>query len=62
LRCAQAQYKCVADDVGQLEIHLLQGLLHVLDFAAAALNQVAPMTHQGPQSEDLFWRAEGGTQ
>ena len=34
----------VADDVGQLHIHQMQGLLHALDVGGPILDQVVPMT------------------
>jgi len=49
----------VADDVGQLEIHLLQRLLHVLNLTGAALDQVVAMARQGAQGADVFGGTKG---
>ena len=48
----------VADHVGQLDIHLLQRLLHTLDFRGAGPNQVVAMSYQRPQGTDIFWSAK----
>jgi len=50
----------VADHVGQLEIHLLQRLLHVLNLAGAALDQIVAMPGEGAQRADIFGGTKGG--
>jgi hypothetical protein len=38
----------VAEDFRQLQVHLLQGLLHVLHVLAGLADQVAPLPQVGP--------------
>ena len=52
----------IGDDVGELEVHLLEGFLHVLNLAGAALNQVGPVADEGAQGADVFGGTEGGAE
>lgn len=43
-------YTCdVRDDVVKLQVHLHQGVLHVLDMASCVLDQPFPLTQIGAQ-------------
>ena len=52
----------VADDVLQLDIHLGEGLLHVLDVPRGIGQQRGPLPSIAPQHDDLILRAETGGQ
>src|SRR5258708_15118192 len=49
----------VAQDLGVLELQLLQVLLHVLNVSGAVLDEHSPLAQVGPQHDDLGFRAEG---
>src|SRR5262245_2767122 len=42
----------VADDVVKVQVHLLQGLLHVLNFGLSRPDQIEPMALQASQPAD----------
>ena len=50
----------VADDLGQLDVHLLQGLLHVLDVAGGVAHQHLPLPPVAAQGQHRLGRAERG--
>ena len=52
----------VADHAVQLQIHLDQGFLNVLDVSAGVLDQPGAVAPVGAQDADLVGRAEGGGQ
>ena len=52
----------VGNDVGKLQIHLGERLLHVLDGPGLGSEQGLPLASQGAQNTDLFTRAESSTQ
>jgi len=52
----------VCDDVGQLDVHLRQGLLHVLHEAALAAQQHGALAGETAQHANLLSRAEGAAQ
>jgi hypothetical protein len=52
----------VRDDVVQLQIHLHQGLLHVLDVRGRVLEQSLAMPHVGAERNDLCPGAKAGTE
>ena len=52
----------VADHFGQLEVHQLQGFLHVLNVRRTIPNQVVAMSRQRTHGTDLFGRSKGGAQ
>ena len=47
-----------ADDLGELDVHLLQGLLHVLDVVRGVTHQRLPLPPVPPQGQDRLGRAE----
>jgi len=49
----------VAEDFRQLQVHLLQGLLHVLHVPAGLADQVGPLPQVGPQPAGLLIGPEG---
>lgn len=49
----------VADDVGQLDVHLLQRLLHALGLGAIGANQVIAVADERAEGADFFWGAKG---
>ena len=59
-------YACRAGDVGhdmmQLQVHLHQGLLHMLDVSGGILGEPFPLPHVGAQGGDLRLRAETATE
>ena len=50
----------VGDDVGQFEIHHLEGFLHMLDGAAGASDEVVAVAGEVAEGADFLGRAEGG--
>jgi hypothetical protein len=52
----------VGDDVGQLDVHLDQCLLHVLDMTRLALEQHGTLAPQRAQHVDVFDRSKGAAQ
>ena len=52
----------VGDDVVELEIHLCQRLLHMLDMRGRVLKQTLALTHVGTQLGDLAFGSKAGTQ
>src|SRR5215831_14502259 len=52
----------VAEDFGQLQVHLLQGLLQVLHVPAGLAVQVGPLPQVGPQPAGLLVGPEGRRQ
>ena len=52
----------VTDDLGQFDVHWLEGFLHVLDMSRTIPNQIVAMSRQGTQGANLFRRAKGGSQ
>ena len=44
----------VRDDLGEFEVHQLQGLLHMLNMLTAALNEVGPVAGVGSEGAHLF--------
>lgn len=52
----------IADDVVNLQVHLVQGLLHVLEMKSGHLNEVVTMAPQRTHSADLIVRTEGAAQ
>jgi len=52
----------VADHIRQLDVHLLQGLLHVLDLSCARLDHAVAMSYQRAHCANVFGRTEGGAQ
>ncbi len=52
----------VAEDVVELEVHLGEGLLHVLGVRGCQLNQGVPVPEEGPHGTDRLRRAEGPPQ
>ena len=46
----------------QLDVHLLQGLLHMLDLTLTASDQSVPVANQRAQSPDLLRRTKGGVE
>ena len=51
-----------ADHVGKLQVHLRQGLLHMLDMRGRITHQIHPLPHIGAQGAHLLGRAEGAFQ
>jgi len=52
----------IADDVVDLEIHLGQGLLKVLDVGGSVADQGGAMAQEGADGTDMFWRPEAGAE
>ncbi len=52
----------VANNVVDLQIHLIQRLLHPQYMSRRRLNETVPMTHQRPKYADLIRRPEGRPQ
>ena len=52
----------VADDLRQLDVHLLQGLLHVLDVAGGVAHQHLPLPPVGTQGQHRIRRPKRRTQ
>ena len=52
----------VGDDIGQLDVHLGQSLLHVLHEASLAAQQHGALAAERAQHADLIGRAEGAVQ
>ena len=52
----------VAEDVVELEVHLIQGLLHVLGVGGRLLHQALAVPEEGPDGTDRLGRAEGGAE
>src|ERR1700691_4181164 len=50
----------VGDDVVELEIHLCQRLLHMLDMRGRVLKQTLTLTHVGTQLGDLAFGSKAG--
>ena len=44
----------IRDDLGEFEVHQLQGLLHMLNMLTAALNEVGPVAGVGSEGAHLF--------
>jgi hypothetical protein len=57
-----AQPGNVADDVMKVQVHLLQGLLHVLNFGPGRPDQIEPMALQASQPADSVHGPERSTQ
>ena len=51
----------VRDDVMELQVHLRQRLLHVLDVRRRVIQQPLALTQIGPQRRDLALRPEAGS-
>jgi hypothetical protein len=47
----------IADDVMELEIHLIQRLLHVVDVSCGHLHQALSMPEQRPDGAEFLFRA-----
>src|SRR5271165_5359955 len=52
----------VADDVMKVQVHLLQGLLHMLNFGPSRRDQIEPMALQASQPADGVLGPERSTQ
>ena len=52
----------VAEDIGQLNVHQVQRLLHMLNMGDTPLKQILTMTHQGAHSPNLFTGLKGTAQ
>jgi hypothetical protein len=52
----------VRDDIGELEVHLLEGLVEVVDFAGGGLDERVTVTDEVPEGADVLRGAEGGAQ
>jgi hypothetical protein len=52
----------VGQDVMELQVHLLQGFLHMQDVRGAVLNEFSPMTQVSPQRDHLGIGPEGAGQ
>src|ERR1035441_10974047 len=52
----------VAEHAMDLDIHLIQGLLHVLNVLAGELDQCLPVTQHHAEGADLLFRAGGALQ
>ncbi len=50
----------VGDDVGEFEVHQLEGFLHMLDFAAGASDEVVAVAGEVAEGADFVGWAEGG--
>lgn len=48
----------IGDHVGKLEVHLGQGLLHMLDVRGGIAHQIHPLPNIGTQGTDLIGRAK----
>ena len=48
----------IADDVMELDIHLVQGLLHMLNMSTGITGQVVTLAHVRAQHADLIVRAK----
>jgi len=52
----------VREDVVELEVHLTQGVLHVLGMSGGILHQSVAVSEQGAHGAHRLRRAEGGVQ
>ncbi len=52
----------VGDHVVQLDVHLHERLLHVLDVRRSVVDQALAMTQEGSKPDELFARAEAAAQ
>ena len=52
----------VAQHLSELDIHLLQGFLHMLNMGGPVFNEHGPLTQVAAQHHDLGFWPEGGTQ
>jgi hypothetical protein len=52
----------IGQHLGQLHVHLLQGLLHVLDMGRAIVKQRGPMAQVSPQGTHLSFRTKRATE
>ena len=52
----------VADDVVDLQVHLGEGFLEVLDVAAGVTEEIGAMAQEGAKGANLFGRPEAGAQ
>jgi len=52
----------VRDDLGEFEVHQLQGFLHMLNMLAAVSNEVSPLTGVSSEGAHLFIGVERAAQ
>jgi len=57
--CQTRQPGDIADDMVNLQIHLRQRFVHMLDMLPAHLHQLVPVTDQNPHRADSRLRPEG---
>jgi hypothetical protein len=60
--CQTADAGDVAEHAMDLDIHLIQGLLHVLNVLAGELHQCLPVAQHRAKGADLLFRTEGALQ